>query len=138
MIRENEYYAYLTFFGEFDPAEITASIGIEPTDCWRKGDRSEQTHMERTFSRWSLFSRLERVESLERHLDDVLEQCAPVSTRVAATREQHQGHIEAVGYFYRPYPGIVMEANQIRGMADMKLGIGFDFYYMYSDRREDS
>lgn len=77
-------------------------------------------------------------ESLEKHLDDVLEQCAPVSTRIAAVREQHRGHIEMVGYFYRLYPGIVMKANQIKGMADRNLGIGFDFYYMYSDRREDS
>jgi hypothetical protein len=60
MTKPNELYAYFTITGDFDPASITARVAVEPTDCWTKGDENPRNHMERKFSRWSLYSRLER------------------------------------------------------------------------------
>ena len=49
---QSETYVYFALAGdEFDPAEITARLGITPTDCWRKGDpglRGRPRH----FSSW--------------------------------------------------------------------------------------
>ena len=61
MTEPNQYYSYFTVAGDFDPAEITVLMGVVPTECWAKGDRNERTHLERKFSRWSLFSRLPKV-----------------------------------------------------------------------------
>jgi hypothetical protein len=65
MTKDNEQYAYFTVFGDFDPEVITARLGLTPSESWIKGSRSERTHFERKFSRWSFNSRLERSQSLE-------------------------------------------------------------------------
>jgi hypothetical protein len=65
----NEQYAYFTIAGDFDPADISLQAGITPTECWIKGSRNERTHFERKFSRWSLFSRLDRTCDIEAHIN---------------------------------------------------------------------
>jgi hypothetical protein len=74
MVKDNEQYAYLTITADFDPEQITSTVGLMPSESWRKGDRNERTHYERKFSRWSLESRLARSSSLEDHVRDVLNQ----------------------------------------------------------------
>jgi hypothetical protein len=49
-------------------------VGVTPTECWLKGDVNPRTPLERKFSRWSLYSRLERTRELEDHITDVIEQ----------------------------------------------------------------
>jgi hypothetical protein len=136
--KDNEYYAYFTVSGEFDPHEITASIGLKPTDYWRKGDRNEKTHLERKFSRWSLYSRLDPSASLENHLKDVVEQLEPVNTAILSLPAELKGNVQLVGYFHSDFPGLVFESTVISRLAALNLGFDCDFYYMYSDKREDS
>lgn len=46
-------YVYFTFIGDdFDPAEITSQLGIEPTEAWQKGDKRSYGATNHTFSRW--------------------------------------------------------------------------------------
>jgi hypothetical protein len=46
-------YVYFTFIGDdFDPAEITNQLGIEPTEAWKKGDKRRSSTINYTFSRW--------------------------------------------------------------------------------------
>jgi hypothetical protein len=52
--------------------------------------------------------------------------------------EKLSAHIELVGYFYSGFPGLVFEASTISRLAALDLGFDCDFYYMYSDKREDS
>jgi len=136
--RDNEYYAYFTVVGDFDPKDITAQIGLEATDCWKKGDRNEKTHKERTFSRWSLYSRLVRSASLEDQLKDVVEQLEPVRPAVIETSGVFKTYVNLVGYFYIDFPGLVFDSSLIARLAALNLGFDCDFYYMYSDKREDS
>ena len=134
----NQYYAYFTVVGDFDPAQITASIGVEPSEAWQKGDRNERTHMERKFSRWSLYSRLSRSESLEKQIEDVVIQLQPLAINVRSVLEQHDGGIQVVGYFHDAYPGMHLESQLLLDVGSLKLSLDFDFYYIYSDKREDS
>ena len=138
MIKPNEYYAYFTVVGEFDPETISARLGLMPTDFWKKGDRSEQTHLERTFSRWSLYSRLDRSAPMEKQVDDVLEQLQPSSQAVVELSADAKVYMQLVGYFHRDYPGLSFEASTLFGLSGLRLGMDMDFYYMYSDKREDS
>jgi hypothetical protein len=64
MTKDNEQYAYLTVVGDFRPESVTAKLGLEPSEAWKKGGRNERTQLERKFSRWSIDSRLERSASL--------------------------------------------------------------------------
>lgn len=136
--RANEYYAYFTVTGEFDPSKITARLGLEPTSCWMKGDRNERTHLERKFSRWSLHTRLDHAQALEAHVDDVLEQLEPARAAVIELLKEVIGQMQLVGYFHSAYPGLHFEAATLSKLSLFKLDMDMDFYYLYSDKREDS
>jgi hypothetical protein len=138
MTKDNEHYAYITVVGDFDPETITARVGLKPSEAWTKGEQNERTHRERKFSRWSLNSRLERSASLEDHLKDVLEQALPKTEQFRQVGEEYQVGVQLVGYFYNDYPGFGVDQDSISGLARLNVGIDCDFYYLYSQSREDS
>lgn len=139
MTRPNEQYAYFTVTGDFEPERVTKLLGLEPTESWKKGDRNERTHYERKFSRWSLRSRLPDIDRLEDHIRDVLDQLAPRAKQICnLVEELGMGEIECVGHFHSDYPGFTLGRNVIAAMASMNLELDCDFYYLYSDRRDDS
>ena len=120
----NKQYAYFTVVGEFDPEDISRQVGMRPSDCWMKGDIHPRTRLERKFSRWSLDSRLDRSVPLEAHIKDVLDQLDQRRDAfIQLTSCQDYCAMELVGLWNTGYPG---------------LHIDFDFYYVYSDRREDT
>ena len=136
--RENEYSAYFTVTGEFDPKSITEQIGIEPTSSWKKSDRNEKTHLERKFNRWSLHSRLDKFALLEAHIADALEQLKPKAEQLRQILKGNEGGMQLVGWLYKDYPGLHFEKELVVGLAELELSVDFDFYYLYSDAREDS
>ncbi|MGO9340216.1 MAG: DUF4279 domain-containing protein [Terracidiphilus sp.] len=138
MTKDNEEYAYLTVVGDFDPDAITARIGLKPSESWTKGDRSERTRIERKFSRWSLFSRLPHSALLEDHLKDVLEQTSGHAEEIRRLGTEYDVGIQLVGYFHTSYPGFVVDRELISNLAHLNVGFDCDFYYLYSDTREDS
>jgi hypothetical protein len=138
MTKDNEQYAYLTVVGDFRPESVTAKLGLEPSETWKKGDRNERTHLERKFSRWSIDSRLERSASLEDHVRDVLEQVLPNAEQIRQVATEYKVWVQLVGFFHNNYPGFGMDRELISGLAQLNLGVDCDFYYLYSDSREDS
>jgi hypothetical protein len=138
MTKDNEQYAYLTVVGDFRPESVTAKLGLERSEAWKKGDRNERTHLERKFSRWSIDSRLERSASLEDHVRDVLEQVLPNADRIRQVATEYKVWVQLVGFFYNNYPGFGMDRELISGLAQLNVGVDCDFYYLYSDSREDS
>ncbi|HWY99432.1 MAG TPA: DUF4279 domain-containing protein [Edaphobacter sp.] len=138
MTRPNEYRAYFTLVGEFDPADISTRLGLEPTSSWKKGDLNPKTQLERKHSRWNLNSRLGQSTSLEEQVRDVLEQlkvCSPTITDLRATVD---GGMQLIGYFYTDYPGFGLDHETLSELGQLRPGIDCDFYYLYSEKREDS
>jgi hypothetical protein len=138
MTKDNEQYAYLTVVGDFRPESVTAKLGLEPSEAWKKGDRNERTHLERKFSRWSIESRLERSASLEDHVRDVLEQVLPNADQIRQVTTEYKVWVQLVGFFHNNYPGFGMDRELISGLAQLNVGVDCDFYYLYSGSREDS
>ena len=136
--RENQYRAYFTLVGEFDPREVSDRLGLQPSCAWKKGEVNPKTQMERKFSRWSLDSRLAETVSLEEQITDVLSQLREKRLEVAELRSEVDGVMQLVGYFYQNYPGFSLDDETVAELAKLKLGIDCDFYYLYSDQREDS
>jgi len=140
MTKNNETYAYFSLV-EFkdDPAEITKRVGLEPTECWEKGDVNPKTKLERRFSRWSLYSRLSRESELEDQIVDVLDQLDNNKKAFKAIiNEQGRGILQLVGYFHTYYPGLSLESQVINRISEYNLAMDCDFYYLYSDEREDT
>ena len=92
MTEPNKQYAYFTITGDFDPADISDLVGVAPTECWRMGDVNPRTQMERTFTRWSLYSRLDRSQELEGHIGDVIEQLAANKRCFVDISRKYGGH----------------------------------------------
>jgi hypothetical protein len=138
MTKDNEQYAYFTVVGDFDPNAITSRLGLEPSESWIRGSRNERTHHERKLSRWSLDSRLDRSTSLENHVRDVLQQTLLRTQEIRRLGEEYEAWIQVVGWFHNSYPGFSMDKETISYLARLSIGIDCDFYYLYSDSREDS
>jgi|SRR5437588_923801 len=138
MVEDNQQYAYFTITDGFDPAEITAGVGIQPTEGWRRGDICARRQMERKFSRWSLYSRLGRDQKLEAHIRDVLAQLDTNPEAFRAASLEFNGCMQLVGYFHRDYPGLHFARDITEGLARHGLAVDFDFYHLYSHRREDT
>src|ERR1700722_4018300 len=138
MTEPNEQYAYFTITGEFDPAEISKRVGVTPTEAWVKGGINPRTQVERKFSRWSLYSRLEKSCALEVHVADVINQLETRKSEFVEVSSQHGAKMQLVAYFKTNYPGLHLERKLVESLAKYGLSIDFDFYYLYSDHREDS
>jgi hypothetical protein len=136
MVKDNQQYAYFALEGDFDPADITAWVGIEPAECWRRGDICDRTRRERQASRWSLYSRLDRGQELEAHIRDVLAQLDARSEAFAEVSRDLGGWMQLVAYLHLDYPGLHFERDITEGLARYSLAVDFDFYWLYSDRRE--
>lgn len=138
MSEENTFYAYFTVVGDFEPAFITELVGIRPSDAWRKGDLHPRTSAERKFSRWSLRSRLETTQPLEAHIADVLDQLDANSTAFKELCVKQGGGMQLVAYFHTFDPGLHLEKELVQRLATYGLSVDCDFYYLYSDAREDT
>lgn len=138
MTKDNKQYAYLTLTGDFDPETISNHLGLQPSECWKKGTRNERTHFERKFSRWSLYSRLDKAASLEEHVRDILVQTSGHAAAIREIGQQFKCWLQLVGYFHNDNSGFGLDSDLIAGLAEMNAGIDCDFYYLYSPGREDS
>ena len=138
MSEANEQYAYFTIAGDFDPDEITRAVGVTPTSSWRKGDLHPRTRTERKFSRWALESRIPRKEPLEAHIADVIAQLDQQSESFALVSRERGGCMQLVSYFHEAYPGLHFDRALVDALARYSLTVDFDFYYLWSDAREDA
>jgi len=136
MTESNRQYAYLSFTGSFDPADITARLGVQPTETWCAGDLNPRNQRERSFSAWHLRSRLPEDSDLEAHVKDVLEQTVSGASVVEQLAREYGGCMQLVGYFHAEYPGLHFEREMVAELSARGLSVDFDLYYLYSDRRE--
>ena len=135
----NEQYAYFAIGGDdLDPRKVTQQVGIEPTECWRRGDINPRNRFERKSGRWKLESRLPRTEPLEAHIADVLNQMDSSQLAFQQVSRSYGGVMQLVGYFHSSYPGLSFHEQVIQRLAAYSLAVDFDFYWLYSDPREDT
>ena len=138
MTEPNEQYAYFSVTGDFNPADLSALVGIAASESWQKGDINPRTQLERKFSRWSMHSRLARSCELEAHIVDVLAQIAVNRSAFKSLSLDFKGVMQLVGYFKTSYPGVHFDRELVESLAEYALSVDFDFYYLYSHEREDT
>jgi hypothetical protein len=136
VLKDNEQYAYFVVYGDFDPAEVTRRVGRSPTNSWRRGDLCPKTQRERSSSAWSIYSRLAHDEELEAHVRDVLQQLDAFSEAIRQISQEFDAQLQLVAYWHRNYPGLYFTRDISQGLARYSLSVDFDFYYLYSFRRE--
>jgi hypothetical protein len=137
MRKGHELSACFTIQDSFDPAEITRRIGIDPTECWRKGDLHPKSGVKRKLSRWSLFSRLARTAELEDHVKDILAQMDQKPEAFQSVSKEFGGHIQVSGYFNTEEPSFHFDQRTVEALAKYSLSVGFDFYHVHSDGKKE-
>ncbi len=134
MIEPNEFKAYFTLTGDFEPADITAQIGLEPSFACRKDEPfGHENKAVRKFSRWSVDSRLPSESFLEEHVVDVLAQLAEVKDRVAGLESRWEPHVVMTGFFSESASGIFLKPETLSSIAEMKLGLDIRMNYEGGD-----
>ena len=134
MSEPNEFKAYFTLTGDFEPADVTAQIGLEPSFACRKGETfGRENKAVRKFSRWIVDSRLPSENFLEEHVVDVLAQLAEVKDRVAGLESKWEPHVVLTGFFSDLASGIFLKSEMLSLIADMKLGLDIRMNYEGGD-----
>jgi hypothetical protein len=138
MVNDNQQYAYFAIEGVFDPDEVTARAGVQPSNCWRLGDICKRTLQERRISRWSLHSRLSQDDELEAHIRDVFAQLDDCGETLAELSREFGGWLQLVAYLHKGYPGLHFDRDITDRLARYSLSVDFDFYWLHSEGAESS
>ncbi len=72
------------------------------------------------------------------HVRDVLSQLDAKPEAFQEASRAHRGCMQLVGYFWLNYPGLTLDRATTEGLARYGLEVDFDFYGLYSHRREDT
>jgi hypothetical protein len=129
----NECYAYFGLNGfPGSPEEISAKLGLMPTEVALAGTPIGRSGKKREVSRWCIESRLPRDAQVEfeAHVKDVLVQLTPCFEVAASLSRQHDGVMELVGYFHDSYPGLWLDSATMQQLAALGVRLDCDFYYL--------
>ena len=138
MSKINKIYAYFRLSGvDFDPDEITAKVGIEPTQTWKTGDlviRPKGRRVTRKFSIWEVKSKLDPLgeldptEVLDLHVESVFEQLEPGWESLVKICPDYDALICGVIYAYTDMPAISLTKENIKKISELNAGIDIDVY----------
>ncbi|HBE17942.1 MAG TPA: hypothetical protein DEG17_17565 [Cyanobacteria bacterium UBA11149] len=138
MDKINEIYAYFRLSGvDLDPDEITAKVGIEPTETWKTGDliiRPKGRRVTRKFSLWKVKSKLDPLgeldptEVLDLHVESVFEQLEPGWESLVKICRDYDALICGVVYVYTDMPAICLTKENIKKISELNAGIDIDVY----------
>lgn len=138
MDKINEIYAYFRLSGvDFDPDEITAKVGIKPTETCKTGDlviRPKGRPVTRKLSIWKVKSKLDPLgqldptEVLDLHVESVFEQLEPGWESLVKICPDYDALICGVIYAYTEMPAISLTKENIKKISELNAGIDIDVY----------
>ncbi len=140
MTEKYETYAYFWISGAFSASDITADIGISPTETHEQGEpmryRPGKTREE---SVWEVHSPLPRDEIfMVAHISALLELLEPKKKVIKTLQSKYETGINCVGYYTDAHPGFHMEAKIIQKLAELNVSVDFDLYCLCDHEEEES
>ena len=129
MPERSDVYAYFWADGfNWSNGEVTALMGIEPSETRTAGDKSNSGRVVKT-NRWVLQSPLLRGEyPIQEYLETLLPLLEARSTALACLAEVCSVGINCVGYYYGSNPGLHLSAPLIARLAALGVDVDFDLY----------
>ena len=130
----NREYAYLCVVGNGTHEEVTKILGIQPSQAWNPGEKSDQTGRIQKFMRWRKDSYLEDTEPIEKHLDSIFQLLHGKHKEVQELFfKGYDAYIQCVGYYPPSGHGTHLTRDIIREAGKMNLAIDLDYYYIDSN-----
>lgn len=130
-------YAYFRASGSFDPVQITKELDMKPSESWKVGDEFEVrgTKLLRRGSCWKIDSQRPDTDSLDNHINTLLEILRPKRDRILRVPKPTKLQIVCVGFYYQSFS---WELNFEHQKEITELGIGFWFdTYSFGDYHEE-
>jgi hypothetical protein len=123
-------YVYFRVASEHLPLEeISSSLGIEPTECWRKGDVGIY-NPSRPDSGWLLYSPLPRSNlRIDEHIEALLRMLEAYTPMVREFGQRYTTSLVCVGHFSESSPGFSLSKQLVERIAKLALSLDFDLYF---------
>ena len=131
MIGMSSAYAYFRVAGDDLPlAEISAALGIEPTESWRRGDPGKY-NPSRPDSGWCLHSPMARSNTnLGAHIEALLPLLKQRSSAIRNLSERFRTCLVCVGtYDSSASPGLHLSREAVALLASLGMAIDADLYF---------
>jgi hypothetical protein len=127
---------------DFDPAEVTRRLGIEPTMAWRTGEPRPTVRVPYKFSRWlwaaplvsdgdiedEVLRVLERFEPFAGVIADLRDQLAISTTEIKVVHKMRGEYTPYGGGFVYPGLGVGLRHATMRRLAVLELDLDIDQY----------
>lgn len=125
-----EVYATFTVTGSnFDPADITAKVGVQPTKTWFQGDLISPTAKIRyQHNGWSLKSSLQGSDELGDHVKALLEQLQMGWQPLTEICADCEAEISCVIYTAGDRPAIHFDRVILDQLDQLNAAIDVDLY----------
>ena len=125
---ESAYAYFRVARDELPLEEISSSLGVQPTDSWRKGDRGRH-NPNRPDSGWCLHSPLPRSNlRIDEHVEALLPLLEAKASHVRALGEQFATYLVCVGHYSESSPGFFLSKGVIERLANLGLSLDCDLY----------
>lgn len=127
------------YFGVFgfgdDPSIVTKIMGVEPSRSWIKGEPiSDKLRGVQSHSRWELRTPADPSLSLEDQLVALLPLLKDYKAQIHEVSEKFEAGICCHAYYYEEFnAGLHLSEDTIRRLADLRLSIDFDLYFLGED-----
>ena len=123
-------YAYLHITGPSTHEEVTALLGVKPSDAWNVGDANPRNGKPRQRMSWSMSSGLDDTRPLAEHIGALLLRLKIKAPALQQLWLEHDLTLQCVGYFPPSGHGMHFDREQIRQAAQLGLALDLDFYYV--------
>jgi hypothetical protein len=127
------------YFGVFefgdDLSVVTKIMGIEPTRSWVKGEPiSDKLRGVQSHSRWELRSPADPSLPIEEQIITLLPLLEECKDQIREVSEKFEARICCYAYYYQQFnPELHLSEGTIRRLADLRLSIDFDLYFLGRD-----
>lgn len=123
-------YAYFHITGPGKHEDLSALLGVKPSEAWNIGDISPRTGQPRKFMSWRLRSGLDDTQPLQEHIAQILVSLRPKADALRQLWAEHDLTLQCVGYFPPSGHGMHFDREQVRQASMLGLALDLDFYYV--------
>ena len=119
---------------DVDPKEITAFLGVTPSNSFSGGQRRGNSQVLHKHGQWSITSEnVVTSDNLEAHIAWVLDQVEPASSRLRELLTRPRVKADIFCFWESPFmnSGITLSASLMARAAALGLTVGIDIYSAY-------
>jgi len=123
-------YAYFRVTGPGTHEEVTAKLGLEPSEAWNAGDVNPRSGKPRRSMYWAKRSGLDDKQPLDEHLKTLFLYLGSRSEALRSLWVEYDLTLQCVGHFPPSGHGLHFTREQVRQAAQLGLAIDLDFYFL--------